>query len=152
MRGQCRSPGVITGSRRHSHDIATVEHTHFGFGSALLALASGGPARAQWGFPLTYSPFVQGYGIGTAHGISPDDYGSFGGVSFGGLGTIGKSPSANFDLHSGPWPLATTSFQSVSNVITLVPGWSGSTHRVRRIRQAQAQHSLRAATAVIAGR
>jgi hypothetical protein len=117
-----------------------------------LALASGGPARAQWGFPLTYSPFVQGYGIGTAHGISPYDYGSFGGVSFGGLGTIGASPSANFDLRSGPRPQATTSFQSVSNAITLVPGWSGSTHRVRRIREAQTERPPRAVAAKTAGR
>jgi hypothetical protein len=118
-----------------------------------LALASGGPARAQWGFPGTYGQFGQSYGTVTAFGISPYDYGSFGGASFGGSIGIGASQLSYFDLRNGgPKPQATTSFQSVSNVITLVPGWGGPTHRVRRVRQDQAQRPPRRVAAMIAGR
>jgi hypothetical protein len=97
-----------------------------------LAMATAGPARAQWGFPGTSGPFGPGYGTGTAYGISPFDYGSFGGVYYGCLGGIGTFPLPGYGLSIGRRPQTTTSFQSVSDVITTVPGWSPAVHRVRR--------------------
>jgi hypothetical protein len=41
-----------------------------------MALASGGSARAQWGFPDNSGPFGMGYGTGFASGFSPYGYGS----------------------------------------------------------------------------
>jgi hypothetical protein len=102
-----------------------------------LALAAGGPARAQSfgfqgipGYP-SVSQFGSGYGTGTAAGIAPD-YGSFGEVGYGGLGRIGAFPLPGYGLSIGRRPQTTTSFQSVSNVITTVPGWFGRSHRIRR--------------------
>jgi len=143
-----------------------------------LVLATAGTARAQWGFPGTsgqpsVSPFRHEYGTGIAWGTTPYDYGSFGGVSYGGYGTtpydygsfgelsygsyettsydygsfgelsyggfggIGAFPHSRHGLGNGPRLQTTTSFQSVSNAVTLVPGWSGSAHRVHRRYKAQ---------------
>jgi len=101
-----------------------------------LALATTGSARAQSGFPGISgypfdSPFGWGYGIGTAQGFSPFDYGSFGPANYGGLGVIRGSPHPGYSRAIGRRPQTITSFQSVSEVITLVPGWNGSAHRVR---------------------
>ena len=102
-----------------------------------LALAAGGPARAQWGFPDNSGPYGPGYGTGTSSGFSPFDYGSFGGLGYGGLGYggfggIGFSPLPGYAQSSGQRPQTTASFQSAFDVVTTVPGWSRSTHRVRR--------------------
>ena len=116
-----------------------------------LALAAGGPARAQWGFPDNSGPFGAGYGTGIAFGFSPYDYGSsvgygtgiasgfspynygsFGGLGYGGFGGIGFSPLPGYAQASGQIPQTTASFQSAYDVVTTVPGWSRSTHRVRR--------------------
>jgi hypothetical protein len=126
-----------------------------------LVLATAGRARAQWGFPLTsgqpsVSPFGPQYGTGIGFGTTAYDYGSFGGVSYGGFGTtpsvygsfgglsyggfggIGAFPNSSYGLINGPRPpQATASFQSVSHVVTLLPGWSGSAHRVHRRHPAQ---------------
>ena len=102
-----------------------------------LALAAPGGAHAQFGFrgipgAPSVSQFGPGYGTGTAYGISPFDYGSFGGVYYGCLGGIGTFPLPGYGLSIGRRPQTTTSFQSVSDVITTVPGWSPAVHRVRR--------------------
>jgi hypothetical protein len=97
-----------------------------------MALAAGGPARAQWGFPINSGPFGAGYGTGIASGFSPDNYGSFGGLGYGGFGGIGFSPIPGYAQASGQIPQTTASFQSTFDVVTTVPRWSGSTRRVRR--------------------
>jgi hypothetical protein len=122
-----------------------------------LALASGGSARAQWGFPGNSGPFGLGSGIGSASGFSPYDYGSFGGqfglgsgvgsasgfspfnygsfgggLGYGGFGGIGFSPLPGYAQATGQVPQTTASYQSAYDVVTSVPGWSRSTHRVRR--------------------
>lgn len=107
-----------------------------------LALATSGNARAQWGFPLTsgpgsVSPFGVGYGTGSAFGTLPFNYGSFGAPVQGGLGQIGFAPNPNNALSFAQRPQTTSSFQSVSNFVTLVPGWSGSARRVHRRYPAQ---------------
>ncbi len=107
-----------------------------------LVLATAGNARAQWGFPLTagypsVSSFGHVNGTGAAFGTSPFNYGSFGATVQGGFGQIGFAPNPNNALRIAQRPLATTSFQSVSNAVTLVPGWSGSAHRVHRRYPAQ---------------
>src|ERR1700722_15962180 len=56
-----------------------------------LGQPPGGPARAQWGFPVNPGPFARGYGTGSASGFSPFDYGSFGGQLGLGYGT-GSAP------------------------------------------------------------
>jgi hypothetical protein len=97
-----------------------------------LALAAGGSARAQWGFPDNSGPFGLGYATGAASGFSPFDLGSFGGLGYGGFGGIGFSPLPGYGLSSGEIPQTTASFQSVSDVVTTLPGWSRSRRRVRR--------------------
>jgi hypothetical protein len=103
-----------------------------------LALSAGSPARAQFGFQgIPGSPSVSGFGLGyesgTSYGISPFSYGSFGGAGFSGFGGIGTFPALpGYRLSSGQRPQAITSYQSVSSAVTLVPGWNGSAHRVRR--------------------
>jgi hypothetical protein len=107
-----------------------------------LVLATAGNARAQWGFPLTagypsVSSFGHENGTGAAFGTSPFNYGSFGAPVQGGVGQIGFAPNPNNALSFAQRPQATTSFQSVSNAVTLVPGWSGSARRVHRRYPAQ---------------
>jgi hypothetical protein len=101
-----------------------------------LAMASGGPAEAQFvvsGSIPGYSPagtFGPGYGAGLVSGLSPLPYGSLGGAGYGGLGPTGTFPLPGYGLSIGRRPQTTTSFQSVSQVITTVPGWFGRVHRV----------------------
>ncbi len=126
-----------------------------------LALAAPGGARAQSGFQGTssgssFSQFGLGYGAGIDFGTTPFSYGSLGGAGFGGSGGIGESPSSLSGLSNGQiggvyqsaaWsnllpvpyarPQTTTAFQPVHNIITSLPGWSGSTHRVRDRHQAR---------------
>ena len=104
-----------------------------------LALAVGGPARAQFFFDgppcLPYPPvsdFGLGFGPGTDAGIWPPGYGSFAGASYGDLARIGAFPLPGPSSYA--WPRTTTSFQPIYSTITLLPGWNGSTHRVRRRR------------------
>ena len=97
-----------------------------------LALAAGGPARAQWSFPDNSGPFGLGYATGAAAGFSPFDSGSFGGLGYGGFGGIGFFPHPGYDLSTGERPQTTASFQSASDVVTTVPGWSRLRRRVRR--------------------
>ncbi len=118
-----------------------------------MAMASGSPARAQWGFPGNASPFGAGYATGSGFGFSPYDYGSsvgygtvgasgflpynnssFGGLGYGGFGGIGFSPLPGYAQASGQVPQTTASFQSAFDVVTTVPRWSGSQRRVRRRR------------------
>ena len=100
-----------------------------------LALAAGSPARAQWGLPGApdYPPVGQfGLGSGVVQGISPFGFGSFGvGGHVGSFNFVGF-PTPGYARAIGQRPHTTTSFQSVSDTVTLVPGWSGSGHRVRR--------------------
>ncbi len=102
-----------------------------------LALATTGNAQAQ--FACASNPGDSfgssvgwGYGIGTVHGFSPFDYGSFGAANYGGLGVIRGFPHPGYGRAIGRRPQTITSYQSVSDVVTLVPGWNGSAHRVRR--------------------
>jgi hypothetical protein len=102
-----------------------------------LVLGTAGSARAQFGFQgipgsPSVSQFGLGYATGTAYGISPFDHGSFGGAVSGGFGGIGAFPLPGYDVSIGQRPQTNSSFQSVSNVVTAVPRWSGSAHRVRR--------------------
>ena len=102
-----------------------------------LTLAMAGSARAQFGFQAiqdhpSVSQFGLDYGTGTAPGISPFDCGSFGGVCSGGFGVISVYPHTGYGLGYGQRPQTTASYQSVYDVVTSVPGWSGSAHRVRR--------------------
>jgi hypothetical protein len=107
-----------------------------------LALGAGGPARAQFGvsgisgYP-SVSPYGLGYASGIGYGATPYDYGPYGGLGYGGFGGIGVFPYPGYDLASGLTPQTTTAFPSISNVVTAVPGWSGSAHRVRRRLQAR---------------
>ena len=100
-----------------------------------LVLATAGSARAQWGLPGTsdYSPVGQfGLGSGVVQGISPFGFGSFGvGGHVGSFNFVGF-PIPGYARAIGQRPHTTTSFQSVSDTVTLVPGWNGSGHRVRR--------------------
>jgi hypothetical protein len=97
-----------------------------------LALAAGGPARAQWSFPANFSPFGQGFAPGAAAGFSPLNSGSFGGLGYGGFEGIGFFPNPGYGLSTGEIPQTTASFQSASDAVTAVPGWSRSRRRVRR--------------------
>jgi hypothetical protein len=115
-----------------------------------LALAAGGPARAQWGYPAYSGPFGPGYGTGSYAGFSPYAYGSFGsygivsgaqsapfglgsfgGLGYGGFGGIGFSPLPGYAESTGQIPQTTTSFPSTYDIVTRAPRWSGSTRRVR---------------------
>ncbi len=102
-----------------------------------LTLATAGSARAQFGFQgipgqPSVSQFELGYGTGNAPGISPFDCGSLRGVCSDGFGVISVYPHPGYGLSYGRRPQTTTSYQSVYDVVTAVPGWSGSAHRVRR--------------------
>jgi hypothetical protein len=107
-----------------------------------LALAAGGPARAQWGFPDNSGPFGLGYAPGAASGFSPLDSGSSGfspldsgsfeGLGYGGIGGIGFFPLPGYGLSTGEMPQTRASFQSVSDVVTTVPSWRRLRRRVRR--------------------
>jgi len=101
-----------------------------------LALTTAGSARAQLGFPgISGHPFDSpsgwGYGTGIAPGISPFDFGSFGARSYSGVGVIRGFPAPGYGRSIGRRPQTITSFQSVADAVTLVPGWNGSAHRVR---------------------
>jgi hypothetical protein len=97
-----------------------------------LAMATTGSARAQWGVPATSGPFGVGFGTGIGYGVSPFDYGAFAGAGDGGLDWIGTFPFPGYDVSIGRIPQTTTSSQSISDVITTVPGWNRSVARVRR--------------------
>jgi hypothetical protein len=116
-----------------------------------MALAAGGPAHAQWGFPVYTGPsgagygssaydygspvnFGAGYGTAIASGFSPYDYGTVGGLGYGGFGGLGFSTLPGYAQASGQRPQTTASFPSAYDVVTAVPGWSRSTHRIRRRR------------------
>jgi hypothetical protein len=108
-----------------------------------LVLATGGSARAQWGFSgISGSPAVGpfGLGYGGVQGISSFDYGA---GSFGAAGCCGGPsnfigfPAFNYAASTGQRALTTRSYQSLSDTVSLVPAWSGSVHRVHRRSQAQ---------------
>jgi hypothetical protein len=105
-----------------------------------LVLATAGSAQAQWSFPGTAGyPLVGqfGLGYGAVQGISPFGYGSFGAGGCVDSSHFGGFPTPGYARSIGQRPLTTTSFQSVSDVVTLVPGWSGSGHRVHPRHRAQ---------------
>lgn len=107
-----------------------------------LVLVTAGSARAQWGFPgISVQPGVSqlglGYGSFTAYGASPYALGSFGATGYGGSSTFVGFPLPGYAQSIGQAPLTTSSSQAVSNAVTLVPSWSGSSHRVHRRFQAQ---------------
>ncbi len=102
-----------------------------------LVLATAGSARAQWGFPGIYnqagiSQVGVPYGSWPAYGGSPYGYGAFAGTGYAGPSNFIGFPQPGYSLSIGQRPLTTTSFQSVSDVVTLAPSWSGSAHRVHR--------------------
>jgi hypothetical protein len=104
---------------------------------ALFASANGS-ARAQWGFPVyTGASGVNSFdlGYGPAAGFSPYDYGSssFGATGFGGTSNFIGFPAPGYSLATGQRRHTTNSLQSVSNTVTLVPGWNGTTS-TRRVR------------------
>jgi hypothetical protein len=104
-----------------------------------LTLATAGSARAQFGFQgIPGSPavgqFGPAYGAGIAYGVTPFDYGLVGCAGCGAYGAIDAFPNGGFGFAGGRRPQTTASYHSVSDVITAVPGWSGSPHRVRRRR------------------
>ena len=77
--------------------------------------------------------FGLGYGTGDCVGTSPSiGYGSFVGAGFGGPSNFIGFPLPGYTLSIGQTPQTTASFQSFSNVVTLVPSWNGSGHRVHR--------------------
>ena len=88
-----------------------------------LALAAGGPARAQFGFfgsipgSPTVSQFGLGYGTGTAWGTSSFDHGSFSGAGSGRLGGISVFPLPGYGLSLGLRPQTTTSFQPLAKAL-----------------------------------
>lgn len=107
-----------------------------------LVVATAGSARAQWGYSGTsgypsVSPFGHEYGTGNTWGSTPYDYGSSGGLSYSGSGGIGAFTHSSDGPSNGPMPQTTPSFQQVSSVVTLVPDWSGSAHRIHRRYQAR---------------
>ena len=48
-----------------------------------------------------------------------------------------RLPCPGYARSIGRRPMTTTSYESVSDAVTLVPSWNGSSHRVHRPRQAQ---------------
>jgi hypothetical protein len=104
-----------------------------------LVMGTTGSARAQWGFPGAWgyppaSQFGPGYG---AVGLSPYGYGSFGGGGYAGTSNFIGFPMAGYAESLGQVPQTTTSFPSLSNTVTLVPGWGGSTHSAYRRHRAR---------------
>jgi hypothetical protein len=105
-----------------------------------VVLGTGGSARAQWGFPGDFgSPGVSAFGLG--HGVAPGfspfnyGYGYFGATGFGGPSNFIGFPIPGYAAAVGLVPQTTTSFPAMSSAVTLVPGWGGSAHRVRRHRR-----------------
>ncbi len=107
-----------------------------------LVLAAGDSARAQWVVSggSSYPPIGQfGLGYGTVQGISPFGYGSFGAGVYDGSSHFVGFPLPGYGRAIGRTPVTTTSFESVSDVVTLVPGWNGSGgHRIHRRHRAVA--------------
>ncbi len=104
-----------------------------------LTLATAGSARAQYGFQgipgnIAVGPFDPAYGAAVAYGATPFNYGLNGCAGCGGYGVFEAFPSGGYGFAGGRRPQTTASYQSVSDVLTSVPGWSGPTHRVRRRR------------------
>src|ERR1700679_3593914 len=105
-----------------------------------LALGTAGSAQAQWGFPgpWGYSPAGQfGLGYGAVPGISPFGYGLYGAGGYVGSSNFIGFPMAGYAESLGQVPQTTTSFPSLSNTVTLVPGWGGSTQGVYRRHRAR---------------
>lgn len=104
-----------------------------------LLLTTGGSAQAQWGFPGT-SGFASAGQFGPGFGapsFSPAGYGPCGaGDCFGTSNFIGF-PAPVYAASVGQTRLTNTSFQTVSEAVTLLPAWSGSPHRVRLRSRAQ---------------
>ncbi len=104
-----------------------------------LVLTTGGSARAQWGFPGAWGfasagQFGPGFG---APAFSPVGYGPCGaGDRFGTSNFIGF-PAPGYAASIGQRPLATTSFHTVSEAVSVVPGWSDSGYRVHHRHRAQ---------------
>jgi hypothetical protein len=100
-----------------------------------LVLGTAGSARAQWGFPGTWgsSPANQfGLGYGAFPGISPFGYGSFGPGGYVDSSNFIGFPMPGYAQSIGQVPLTTTSFPSLANTVTLIPGWGGGTRGVYR--------------------
>ncbi len=108
-----------------------------------LVLATAGSARAQWGFPGTsvarsVSPFGRGlrdrrclWNFALQLRLVPSG-------RLRGHEQLHRLPSTPaMPGASGRRPVTTTSFESVSDAVTLVPSWNGSSHRVHRPRLAQ---------------
>jgi uncharacterized membrane protein len=98
-----------------------------------LALTTADTARAQFVVPgLAGEPaigsFGPAYGGVVAYGLSPVGYGPFG-YGGGGYGIINPATGTGY----GWGGVQTThSYRSMSNAISLVPGWDGPSRRVRR--------------------
>jgi hypothetical protein len=105
-----------------------------------LVLATADSASAQWGYPGTsgFASFSQlGPGYAAFPGTSPVGDGPCGaGDCFGTSNFIGF-PAFGYASSIGQRPLTNTSVQTVSEAVTLLPGWSGSSHRVHRRSRAQ---------------
>ena len=102
-----------------------------------LVLATAGSAQAQWVVTSNpgYPPVGQlGLGYGAVPGISPFGYGSFGAGGYLGSSHFVGFPVPGYGQAIGQRPLTTTSFQSASDVVTLVPAWNGSRHRIHHRR------------------
>jgi hypothetical protein len=104
-----------------------------------VALATSSSARAQYAYlgnsgQPSVRQFGLGYGAAAAYGAWPHDYryGSIGAAGYGGLKSFGVFTVPGYGRSIGQRPLTTTSYQSISNVVTLVPGWSGAGHRMHR--------------------
>ncbi len=93
-----------------------------------LVLATPGSAEAQWASYPQVSPYGLGYGAGP--GTALYGYGSFGAGGYAGSGNFVGFPFPGYAQSIGLRPLTTTLFQSVSDTVTLVPGWDGYGHQV----------------------
>jgi hypothetical protein len=155
--------GVITGSKETSAMTSQRWSTLVSVLVLALVLATAGSAQAQWGFPAAsgyagISDFGLGYG-GPSNfvGFPFPGYGGpsnfvgfpfpgYGGPSnfvgfphpvYGGPSNFIGFPLPGYTLSTGQTPQTTASFQSFSNVVTLVPSWNGSGHRTHRRYQTQ---------------
>ena len=95
-----------------------------------LVMATAGSARAQGSFyGIPGSPSVSQFGpgseIGTAYGLSPLNYGSFAGVGFGGLGSIGAFPLPGYGRSIGRRPLAATIGATAARMLARPRGLPG---------------------------
>jgi hypothetical protein len=106
----------------------------------VLVLTTGDSARAQWGLSGT-SGFASagqfGLGYGAVPAISPVGYGPWGAGDWFGTSNFIGFPQPGYAESIGQWPLTTTSFQTVSETVSLVPAWSASPHRIHRRNRAQ---------------